>query len=359
MPNQSEPTGRFDRAALRYLARVVDTDHPSDEPFVLNKNERRVIGWVKAGTIITSAALGMAGVLTFYLPHYAWPAWFTQTHVGSWTWPLISWLWLLLLLYIGWHLLSAMHRWAVRLVEITCQFPRYHDSHYGRHLKQLAEKNPAQTTLRLTFTPRPLLPWTMPGYLLTMILIGLVVNITIQLVTRYGLQYQSPMPTDMIIIGGSFFALINSWASYQILRQAQIRVMTPLTIRQFVNELGDEFGRDLLFQEMLPILLDYIGLPASQQHYGHLLLLESLTYRFNLGSAQTSIDFPEYLASCPEHIRQGLERLLIFCVLIDGHLSRSEEQQLHQLLITGGLKISVVDIKAMGHEYVAGRGLWV
>ncbi|WP_128543204.1 LBF_2804 family protein [Larkinella soli] len=360
VPDSADDSSRvpLNRTALRYLVRVVNADHPSDEPFVLNGMERRVIRRLKAGATLVSAFLGAAAVWVVYLPHIFWREWFTRTHTALGDWPLVSILFAALVLYLMLHAQIMVHSWAVRLVEIACQFPRQHDAQFGTHLKKLAGNSTQRGMFRPRLTPRPLLPWTMPGYLLTIFILALLSDGLLQLAARIGKG--GPLePYFMVMSSTVVFALWSGLATVSILKQAQVRIMAPLTIRQFVNELCEEFGRDQTFRGQIPGVLQYAAVSLKPDNYPHLLLIESLTARFNLRYEMPTAYLPEQLAACPEHIRQGLERLFIFSILIDGELSSLEGQRLRRLDSAVGLSTPPGEVKAVLRNFLKGDGLWV
>ncbi|MFC5410377.1 hypothetical protein ACFPMF_13715 [Larkinella bovis] len=367
MSDSTDSTGDFDQASagrttLRYLARAMHTDHPSDEPFVLNTNERQTIYRIKGGIMLVTSALGVLGIWAFYLPHVLWTDWFVETHTAMGDWPLISILFALLVLYVLWHALILVHTGAIRLVEITCQFPRYHDSAYPRHVQQLAENSPQRPIFRLRLRPRPLLPWTLGSYLMTILLLAFGSNSLLQLLLH--LWGEKPVSNFVMVLTSTLVVAVwMGWATHQILQQAQIRVMVPLTIRQFTNELVEEFGRDPAFRHRVATVLSLAGVSGKPATYPHLLLLEALTNRFLIEPDKMPVadlaSGSEQLLDASAAVRQGLERLFMFTILIDGHLSSPERQQLRLWQKAGMTKTSLAEAESMRRKFVRGEGLWV
>ncbi|GAB3904619.1 hypothetical protein GCM10028803_34300 [Larkinella knui] len=338
------------------------TDHPSDEPFVLNTAERHAIYRIKGATMLVSSALGVFGIWVFYLPHSLWGDWFAETHTALGDWPLISILFAVLVLYLVIHALLLVHTGAIRLIEMTCQFPRFHDSSFARHLNQLAENSPPRSLFRLRMSPRPLLHWTMPGYLMTVLLLAFVANGVLQLLLRSWSE-RAVSPIVIVLTSTLVVAIGISRATYQILQQAQIRVMAPLTIRQFTNELVEEFGRETTFRQLLPAVLHYAAVSSRPDNYPHLLLREAVMARFSIdpeaGTRVKAEDVPGQLADCSVSVRRGLERLFIFTILLDGHLAPLERSRFRQLQNAGLLTISETDLESIRRNFVRGEGLWV
>ena len=367
MSDSTDSSGDFDQATagrttLRYLARAMHTEHPSDEPFVLNNAERHALYRIKGATMLVSSALVVFGIWFVYLPHTLWASWFAETHTALGDWPLISVLFAVLVLYLVLHALLLVYTGAVRLIEMTCQFPRFHDLSFTRHINQLAENSPPRGLFRLRMSPRPLLPWTLSGYLITVLLLAFACNGLVQWMLQ--LSIDRPVAPMMTVSTSTLVAAIwISWATYRILQQAQLRVMAPLTIRQFTNELVEEFGREPAFRQLIPSVLQFAAVSARPENYAHLLLREAVMSRFSidadLENAARTEPLPEQLATCPAAVRHGLERLFIFTILIDGHLSSLERNRLRQLQKAGILTTSEAELESIRKNFVRGEGLWV
>ena len=364
-PNDS--MGPFDHLALRYLRQALDTAHPTDEPYVLNPVESRVIRRTKIITMTMAALLGIAGVLLLYWPQYVWPDLFSTTSVqlfgGVYELPLITTLYGVLLVYVEVNLLIALNLLGVKTIMQVCQFPRAHDAQYDRHLQALTDAALEKTNrgvLRFGIDPYLNMPrWGLSlFFLLNIIKAGLSNFLLKFFLRRFIGRYALRQLTDLA--GIPIFALWNAWASWQVLHEAQVRVMAPTTIREFVNELHDEWGKNDEFRPLILEALQYVAILKRQYNYAHFLLTETLMDRFQLRIDSPLLgNFPEQVLQAPPSIRRSLERLIIFGVLVDGKLSWFEKRRLRELRSKGFLTYSNNDIQRLGHEYNQGRGLWV
>lgn len=364
-PNNS--TGPFDHLTLRYLRQALDTSHPTDEPYVLNPVESRVIRRIKTLTLTLAALLGALGVLLLYVPQYSWPAYFQNTPItlfgNTYAVPLITTLYSILLVYIEVHLLIGLNQLGARAIMQVCQFPREHDAQYDRHLQALADAALEKTDrgfLRFGVDPYLNMPrWGLIlFFLLNMTKAALSSLVAKLLLRRFLGGYTLRQVTDLA--GMPIYAAWNAYASWQVLREAQIRVMAPMTIREFVNELHDEWGRNEQFRPLILEALQYTSILKRQYNYAHFLLTETLVDRFHLRADLTLTGhFAERAIHAPLEVRRSLERLIVFGVLVDGRLSWVERRRLHQLRRKGFLTYSEEDIERIGDEYNQGRGLWV
>ncbi|UFH56239.1 LBF_2804 family protein [Spirosoma sp. KNUC1025] len=359
--------GPFDHLALRYLRQALDSAHPTDEPYVLNPVESRIIRRTKIVTLSMAALLGIMGVLLLYWPQYAWPDLFSNTAIelGGTVYelPLITTLYGILLVYLEVNLLIALNLKGVKMIMQVCQFPRAHDAQYDRHLQALAnaalEKN-NRGILRFGIDPYLNLPrWGLGLFFLLNIIKAALSNLVLKFVLkRFIGRYALRQVTDLL--GMPIYALWNAWASWQVLHEAQVRVMAPTTIREFVSELYDEWGKNDEFRPLILEALQYVAILKRQYNYAHFLLTETLMDRFELRfDAPLTGNFPEQVLTAPPAIRKSLERLIIFGVLVDGKLSWLEKQRLRTLRSKGFLTYSASEIQRLGNAYNQGRGLWV
>lgn len=364
-PNDS--TTPLDHLALRYLRQALDMAHPTDEPYVLNRVESRVIRRTKIRTLTMAALLGMAGVLFLYWPQYLWPDLFSHTTVvvygNAYDLPLIAGLYGLLLVYLEVNLLIALNLRGVKTIMRVCQFPRAHDAQYEHHLQALADaalEKTHRSLIRFGIDPYLNMPsWGLNLFFLLNIIKAALSNLVLKfLLKRFIGRYVLRQLTDLA--GMPIYAIWNAWASWQVLHEAQVRVMAPTTIREFVHELHEEWGKNDEFRPLILEALQHVAILKRQFNYAHFLLTETLVDRFELQpDAALTGRFPERVLEAPLAVRRSLERLIVFGVLVDGKLSWLEKRRLRELRSKGFITYSVQDIQRLGSDYNQGRGLWV
>ncbi|AQG82656.1 hypothetical protein AWR27_22820 [Spirosoma montaniterrae] len=352
---------------MRYLRQALDTAHPTDEPYVLNRTEHRIIRRAKITTLLMAALVGVLGVLLLYWPQYSWPHLFASTSVtilGTvYSLPLTTILYGLLLVYIEVNMLIMLNLRGVKAIMKACQFPRAHDPQYETHLRALADaalQRSSRGLLRFGIDPYLTMPrWGLTIYFLLNLAKAALGSLVLKFLLRRFLgRFAFRQVTDLA--GMPVYALWNAWSSWRVLHEAQIRVIAPATIQEFVNELYDEWKNDPQFQRLILEALQYAAIMKRQYNYAHHLLVEKLIERFNLETTQTLTGhFVEQFVQAPADVRHGLERLLIFGVLIDGRLSWAEKQKLRRLRRSGFLTYSSDDVARLGQEYNEGKGLWV
>ncbi len=365
-PPPDNMPGPIDQRSLRYLRGALDSVHPTDEPFVMSAWENRIIAKIRWQTLLMAGLLGVLGVGLLYAPQYFWPAFFRPTPVTpfatTYQWPLVTLLYGALLVYLELYALLYINMRAVRYVMAVCQFPRHHDAQYERHLHSLTDavlESRGRGLLRFGIDPFFGLPlWGLTAYfILNRIKASVSTFLLKLLLQRVVGQWLIRPLTDFA--GMPVYAFWNVWASHRVIHEAKIRVMAPLTIRDFVDGLYEEWHHNEAFCDLIPEALQYVAILKRQYNYPHLLLTETLMDRFGIQVSRPTGRFLNRLAQAPAEVRRPLERLVIFGVLIDGRLSWFERRRLRQLRQRGWLTYTLADIESIGREYYRGRGLWL
>lgn len=363
-PNNS--LGPLDHLALHYLRQALDMSHPPDEPYVLNPVESRLIRRTKVITLSLVALLSIVGILLFYGPQYNWPYLFKPTTVRAFGMiyglPLITILYASLLIYLEVSLLLVLNLWGVKMIMNVCGFPRAHDARYEQHVQALEDSAFKQSYSHFfQYGVAPYLNTRWGLFILFLLSTAKAALTTMVLkfsLMRFLSQYALRQSVDMAAM--PIYTLWNTWTSWQLLHEAQVRVMAPTTIREFVHELYEEWGRNDQFRPLVLGALQHVMIFHQQANYAHLLLTETLTDRFNLAADMVqSSSFVDQALQAPLAMRRSLERLIVFSVLIDGKLSWFEKRQLRELRRSGFLTYSTTEIQRMGTNYNEGRGLWV
>ena len=366
-PTPNDSTGPLDHLSLRYLRQSLDTSHPTDEPYVLNAVESRVIRRTKISTLIMACLLGVVGILLLYGPQYMWPNLFSSTPVrlfgDVYNVSLITIIYGILLVYIEVNLLVALNLRGVKSIMRVCNFPNAHDAQYERHLQSMANavlKKSGRGVLHIGIDPYLTMPrWGLTIFFLLNMVKAALTNLTLtSLLRQFLARYVVRQVIDLIAM--PVYAFWNAWASWQVLHEAQIRVMAPTTIREFVHELHEEWGKNDQFRPLILEALQFMAVLNRQSNYAHSLLTETLIDRFELQTdSLPDVNFPEHAVQAPIGIRQSLERLIVFGVLIDGKVSRLEKRRLRALRQKGLLTHSAHEINRIGNDYNRGHGLWV
>lgn len=361
-PNNS--IGPLDHLALRYLRQALDMSHPTDEPYVLNPVESRLIRRTKMITLSMVVLLSLAGIALFYWPQYSWPQLFQLTPIQAfgavYALPLVTVLYGLLLVYLQVGILLVLNSWGAKMIMDVCRFPRAHDPQYERHLQTLS--NAAfMSFYQNFFQPGVDSYLNIPRWGLIILFLSATSKAAFTtLLAKFALTRFMGQYALADIIAMPIYAVWNTWTSWQILHEAQVRVMAPTTIREFVHELHEEWGKNDQFRQLILGALQYVAVLQRQHNYAHYMLTETLMDQFKLVTDVMPTDqFVAQALDSPLPMRHSLERLIIFSVLIDGKLSWYEKQRLRKLRQLGFLTYSTTEIQRIITAYNQGQGLWV
>ncbi|OIN58828.1 LBF_2804 family protein [Arsenicibacter rosenii] len=359
-------TDPFDHASVRYLRQLLEVAHPADEPYVLNDTESRLIRLVTIQTTVMASLFSFCCMLGWYMPHQAFPSFFAVVEFtvlnAVVSLPMVSVLYAILLAYVLIQLVAGVNSWAVRKIMDTCMFPRAYDAQYEQHLRTLE----ATTRLRgmtgfFRFGLKPYL--NIPRWGMTLYITVNMGWAALCLLATYGLVRLSiPFAVQeqvLFVAGAAIPAFWLSRASRQIIHETKVRVMAPLTIREFVDELYMQWAQHTDFRRLIVEVLAYSETLTRQYSYANLLLTETILHRFKLENTVTNHSLLQEMALLPKEVRCGLERLVIFGFVIDGDLSGTDRNKLGQLADNNFLTHSASQISDILHQYTDGHGLWV
>ncbi len=359
-------TDPFDHASVRYLRQLLEVAHPADEPYVLNDTESRLIRLVTIQTTVMASLFSLLCMLGWYMPHQAFPSFFGGVELTvlntTVSLPMVSGLYAILLTYVTIQLVAGVNSWAVRKIMDTCMFPRAYDAQYEQHLRTLEATTRSQgaaSFFRFGLKPYLNIPrWGMHLYI--------TVNTVwafLCLVVTYGLVRLAVPPAlqqqTVFMLGIVILAYWLSRASRQIIHETKVRVMAPLTIREFVDELYTQWAQHTDFRRLVVEVLAFSETLTQQHSYANLLLTETVLDRFRLENTVTNHSLLQEMALLPKDVCCGLERLVIFGFVIDGELSGGDRKKLRRLADQGFLTHSTPQINDILGGYTHGHGLWV
>lgn len=354
---------------LEKLARGFMNNRPerrtaADEPYILNQEERTTIKKVYWKTLAIAAMLGALGVLLLYIPQYLFPQLFPDTPIRlfgkRYDLPLVTTAYSLFLVFAEIYVLTYFNLRAVRDISAICQFPFKQDPEFKKHQAALVEAALEKENLGiLAFGINPYFGLPRGTYYVYFIfnkLKAALSNVILKLLIRRILgRFAVRAVTDLA--GIPIYAFWNAWASHLVIREAKIRIMAPLIIRQFAASLKAEYGENELFKDNIVEALQYVAVLKRRFNYTHYLLTEEMFTVFQCRKEAPESDYAQKLVETEPGVRKGLLRLIVFGVLIDGNLSAGERKRLRTLHEKGILPIPIAQIEQMGKDYLEGRGL--
>ncbi len=362
--------GLLQKTAERIILEVQHEKYSNDpNAFILDDEESAKIKRIHFQTLCWSAVLGALGVIVLFCTKYAFPTWFPRTliHV-PWTdysfyYNIVFTLYGFVLAYIELYLLYYVNLKAIKKLVVVCNYPHPSDPNFydevqklasvglekaGKHGKELGI-NPYQGVPKIALTV----------YLLVNFYKAALSNILIRVVvSRVGGRTLGRVFIDML--GVPVFAFWNILASRKILKEAQIRIFSKPLTEKFVKQLYVEFKDNDEFKSFIYDTIQYISMIKRTYNYSHFMFADLLLTTFGIPTQkkhELPSDYFEKLQKSVVNTQRGIEKVILFGMVIDGRISASEmvmikKAQDHQIIL-----MSTDDIQLLCKNYYRGKGL--
>jgi hypothetical protein len=338
----------------------------------LNEHEQKQIAHIKTRAMWYAALFGTMGVVALYLPVHLNLVYFPAFDITLW-WVgkvNVAWAYFLYMVFLALaeiYALAWLNLVTVHAICRVCRFPALQDENYDaqililfevsldRNSKQqkelginpLAGLSPARIFVVSTLF---VLKATLSNLLMKFLLKRMFARFAI-VGYAYYVDYMS------ILI----FAGWNMYATHLVVNEAKTRVMAPNLIKQLVTRLHHQFKENEVFKNILLELLQFIAVAKRNYHHNHYLLASELFYAFSLPRLpEISADNEALLAQIkemPQDLKQGVAKLFVLGLLIDGNLSRRELYITKLLEEQGIWKLKGTQLRQWEREYIEGKGL--
>lgn len=171
-------------------------------------------------------------------------------------------------------------------------------------------------------------------------------------------RYAFRMLVDLL--GAPLYAGWNIYASRKVLSEARVRILAPPLIHTFTNNLYLHINNREEFKDALYKCLQIVAVSKRSFHYNHYLLASSLLEKFDI-SMDESIEYDkEFILAIdtfPDQIKDGLSRIILFGILIDGNLNLLEKRAISKLQDEAVITYTMEEIKQFSSDFFHGKGL--
>ncbi|MEO1653885.1 MAG: hypothetical protein AAFU64_10085 [Bacteroidota bacterium] len=374
MSNQPNPPTKdlfHEKIVYRYLKKLIEhgNANKSDEFHILNPKEVKQIHIVKRNALLLSALAGTSGVLLLYLPYYFFESYFWSVnlplpYLGPTPIPIGFGLYGLVLAIIEISFLVMINLHSVHRIALICGFPPMHDPDYERHVRTLFEvalEKPDKEILIFGINPHEgLNKFTIFTYTTLNLLKATLSNLIIKFIVARVLG-RFAIRAYVDIIGIPIFACWNMYTAHRVIREAKIRIMAPSLIHNLTESLREDLASNHNFIETLYEALQFIAVTKRQFHHNHFLLVSRLFEAFPIAiENKKTLSRDELIAKAQnldQNALQGLAKLLIFGILIDGHLSLREKKVLDELNRQSLIHVDFATLKRWERSFINGQGL--
>lgn len=362
--------GILQKTAERIILEVQEENYTSDpDAFILDDDESKKIRTIYLNTLFWSGFLGGMGVIVLFCTKYAFPAWFPKTliHIPfidySFKYNIVFTLYGLVLAYIELYLLYYVNLKAIKKLVIVCNYPHPSNPDFHEEVSKLAQvglekagkhgkeigMNPYQGVPKVALTL----------YLLLNFYKAALSNIFIRIVvSRLGGRTLGRVVIDMF--GVPVFAFWNILASRKILHEAQIRIFSKPLTEKFVKQMYLEYKNDDEFIGFIYDTLQYISIIKRKYNYTHFMFATLFLKTFSV-PVEKKHELPENyfkkLETSSEKTKRGIEKLIIFGMVIDGRISPSELVMIQKAIDHKIITSTKDEIQLLCSNYYKGKGL--
>ena len=362
--------GFVQKTAERIILEVESANYANDSnAFILDEGETKKIRKIYFRALFWSGFLGGIGVIILFCTKYAFPQLFPKTLINlpivnySFKYNIIFTLYGFVLAYIELYLLYYVNLKAIKNLVITCNYPHPSNPDFREEVGKLAAvglEKAAKHGKEIGMNPYQGVPkLALSAYLLANFYKAALSNILIRvLVSRLGGRTVGRVFMDML--GVPVFAFWNILASRKILHEVRIRIFSKPLTEKFVKEMYLAFHNDKEFIGFIYDTLQYISIIKRTYNYSHYMFGNLLLKTFSI-PLKTKHELPENyferLEKSPEKIQRGIEKIIVFGMVIDGKVSASEIVMIKKAIDHKIITSSVAEIQLLCKNYYLGQGL--
>ncbi len=362
--------GILQKTAERIILEVENENYTNDpNAFILDDDETRKLQRIYRDTLFWSGFLGGIGVILLFCTKYAFPHLFPKTLIHlpivdySFKYNIIFTLYGFVLAYIELYLLYYVNLKAIKKLVVVCNYPHPSNPDFkeevvklaqvglekaGKHGKEIG-MNPYQGVPKIALTL----------YLLVNFYKAALSNILIRVViSRLGGRTLGRVFMDML--GVPVFAFWNILASRKILHEARIRIFSKPLTEKFVKEMFHLHQHDKEFQSFIYDTLQYISIIKRNYNYSHFMFGNLLLKTFSIPAVakhELPENYFERLEHSSEKTKRGIEKVIIFGMVIDGKISASEIVMIKKAIDHKIILSTKEEIQLLCKNYYKGKGL--
>lgn len=176
-------------------------------------------------------------------------------------------------------------------------------------------------------------------------------NIVAKLIVRRFLgRYALKVMVDLA--GVPIYAFWNAFASYWILKEAKVRLISQAAVNNFMSGISEQ--ELLLVQDKIPLLIHFIAQEKRRYNFAIYTYIKGFVERLpELNLHLKKVVRIEEIMDGDDQSNKILGRLLIFGLIVDGQLSVRERLSLYKIKDKEWLPFSVKEIHLMAGNYVA------
>lgn len=359
-----------EKYAFRYFKKLTENRIETvDEYQTLNDQEIQTIKKIRQRSLFLAALFGTLGVLFLYVPLYIFPNLFWSfsldlPYFGLIPIPVAFFAYGMLLAIIEITALVMLNLRTVYKVAYVCGFPNIDDPDYEKHIQTLFEvglEKPNKEILMFGINPLAgLSKFNIFLFTFFNLVKATVSNVLVKMVLARVLG-RFALRAYIDLIGIPIFSFWNMYTTNRVIREAKIRIMAPTMIAHLTDKLYEKLKHNEDFKTTLYAALQFIAVTKRNFHHNHFLLVDKLLHVFSIEIKKqeplSRIELIHRAEMLDEDARQGLAKLLVFGMLIDGRLSYREKGVLDELCRLELIHINFETLVKWENAFIQGRGL--
>ena len=368
MAKKKKP-GFWERFALKELSRIRNVQD-GNELFLLSEDELAELKKIRNATYIKASLAGVLGVVFLFAPYHffgetLFPKYQIWIPVYKNYLPVeISFIvYSLVLVLIEIWYLTYLNIKTVAAIAKTCGHPNPNDPNYEHNINALIAVGLERKQKELEsigINPyEGLNPFGLFIFQMILRLKATVSGILFKLIVKKALgRYALRAIVDFA--GMPIYAFWNAWGARKIMYETRVRVMAPPLIKRCADLLYEEQKENPEFNKVIYDTLQLISESKRDFHYNHFLLGITVLEKFGIVIKEEppyNDDFIQEIATFSAKTQAGFQRLFIFGIMIDGHLSKREIKAIHYLIEKKVITYSEGEIKQWSNDYFAGKGI--
>ncbi len=368
MSKEKKP-GFWQKYAHRKISESVKVQK-GNNLFLLSEQELRLLEKNRKSTYFKAGMAGVLGVLLLYIPYHVFGDSLFKTH-DVWipyyedylALEISFLLYSVVLVFAEIWYLTFLNIQAVSEISHICGHPNSTDKNYESNLNALIHVGLEKKQKQLKgIGINPHNGLSKIGLIIFQIAIKLKAaasNILFKLLVkkvlgRYALRFV------LDFAGIPVYAFWNIWGSHKVMNEARIRVMAPPLIQRCVDQVYEDQVDNPEFRYYIYDTLQLISQSKRAFHYNHFLLAVCLLERFEIEIKREPQHNPNFLDEIPkqsERTINGIEKLLLFGIIIDGKISFREKRAIRFLIEKGVIQKPEKTVLGWSKDYFEGKGI--
>ncbi|MCB9223663.1 MAG: hypothetical protein H6582_05735 [Crocinitomicaceae bacterium] len=340
------------------------------ELFLLSEKEIQILRSIRIKTFVKAGIAGTLGVLLLYVPYHLFgEALFPMNHIwipGYEEYVDLEVLFLIystVLVFIEIWYLTFINVKAVSSIADVCGHPNPIDENYDHNVNALIAVGLEKKQKELkAIGIDPYEGLSKVGVVIFQFLLKLKAtasNMLFRVLVKKVLgRYALRLVLDLA--GIPVYAFWNILGARKVMNEARVRVMAPPLIKRCSEVLFEEQKDNPEFIKHIYDTLQLISESKRSFHYNHFLLSITMLNKFGIEVKEEPVyneDFLEEIPTLSAKTRDGIEKLFIFGIMIDGRLSYRERKAIRYLKEKNVLEYKEEDIVVWSRDYFNGRGI--